>query len=140
MHLVHEAWEMIFVIVIRGVKSGTRRLSELNPAPGATRVSSLHTPNSVFFPLLSIISVSPSVSISLVSSLGTFLFIIFSLPTGTLSTMSSTTHFPDAEGFQQQSDNFMSWLQATPGVQLNPKIRLADLRANGAGRGVGKFA
>ncbi|KAJ5778952.1 hypothetical protein N7457_006672 [Penicillium paradoxum] len=50
--------------------------------------------------------------------------------------MSSTTHFPDAEGFQQQSDNFMSWLQATPGVQLNSKIRLADLRANGAGRGV----
>ncbi|KAJ5566865.1 hypothetical protein N7535_006171 [Penicillium sp. DV-2018c] len=50
--------------------------------------------------------------------------------------MSSTTHFPDAEGFQQQSDNFMSWLQATPGVQLNPKIKLADLRAIGAGRGV----
>ncbi|KAJ5139285.1 uncharacterized protein N7515_004133 [Penicillium bovifimosum] len=50
--------------------------------------------------------------------------------------MSSTTHFPDAEGFQQQSNNFMSWLQATPGVQLNPKIRLADLRASGAGRGV----
>ncbi|KAJ5972796.1 uncharacterized protein N7479_002714 [Penicillium vulpinum] len=50
--------------------------------------------------------------------------------------MSSTTHFPDAEGFQQQSDNFMSWLQASPGVQLNPKLRLADLRATGAGRGV----
>ncbi|KAJ5519149.1 RuBisCO-cytochrome methylase RMS1 [Penicillium expansum] len=50
--------------------------------------------------------------------------------------MSSTIHFPDAEGFQQQSDNFMSWLQASPGVQLNPKLRLADLRATGAGRGV----
>ncbi|CAG8290321.1 unnamed protein product [Penicillium nalgiovense] len=50
--------------------------------------------------------------------------------------MSSTAHFPDAEGFQQQSDNFMSWLQASPGVQLNPKLRLADLRATGAGRGV----
>jgi hypothetical protein len=53
--------------------------------------------------------------------------------------MSSATHFPDVEGFQQQSDNFMSWLQASSGVQLNPKLRLADLRASGAGRGVGKW-
>ena len=53
--------------------------------------------------------------------------------------MSSTTHFPDTEGFQQQSDHFMLWLQASPGVQLNPKLRLADLRASGAGRGVGKW-
>ncbi|OGE51215.1 hypothetical protein PENARI_c014G02564 [Penicillium arizonense] len=50
--------------------------------------------------------------------------------------MSSTTHFSDPEGFQQQSDNFISWLQATPGVKLNPNLRLADLRASGAGRGV----
>ncbi|CAG7938802.1 unnamed protein product [Penicillium salamii] len=50
--------------------------------------------------------------------------------------MSSSTHFPDAEGFQTQSDNFISWLQASPGVQLNHKLRLADLRASGAGRGV----
>jgi hypothetical protein len=53
--------------------------------------------------------------------------------------MSSTTHFPDTEGFQQQSDNFMSWLQASSGVQINPKLRLADLRESGAGRGVGKW-
>jgi hypothetical protein len=53
--------------------------------------------------------------------------------------MSSTTHFPDPEGFQQQSDNFISWLQATPGVKLNPNLRLADLRASGAGRGVGEY-
>ncbi|KAJ5302171.1 hypothetical protein N7508_007034 [Penicillium antarcticum] len=50
--------------------------------------------------------------------------------------MSSTTHYPNPEGFQQQSDSFVSWLQATPGVKLNSNLRLADLRASGAGRGV----
>jgi hypothetical protein len=39
-----------------------------------------------------------------------------------LGHLPTPAHFPDAEGFQQQSDNFMSWLQASPGVQLNPKL------------------
>ncbi|RAH70918.1 ribosomal lysine N-methyltransferase [Aspergillus aculeatinus CBS 121060] len=50
--------------------------------------------------------------------------------------MSSTTHFPDANHFQQQSDEFITWLSSLPGVRLNPKIQIADLRASGAGRGV----
>lgn len=50
--------------------------------------------------------------------------------------MSSSTHFADPSSFQQQSNNFVSWLEGSPGVKVNPKIFLADLRANGAGRGV----
>ncbi|KAJ5109812.1 hypothetical protein N7532_002457 [Penicillium argentinense] len=50
--------------------------------------------------------------------------------------MSSVAHFPDSSSFQQQSDDFVAWLEANPGVRINPKIRLADLRASGAGRGV----
>lgn len=53
--------------------------------------------------------------------------------------MSSSAHFPDSLSFQEQSDNFISWLEANPGVKVNPKICLADLRSSGAGRGVGKF-
>lgn len=52
-------------------------------------------------------------------------------------TMSSSAHF-DSSSFQEQSDNFISWLEASPGVNVNPKICLADLRSSGAGRGVGK--
>lgn len=52
--------------------------------------------------------------------------------------MSSTSHFPDLQSFQQQSDDFISWLQGNPGVNVSPKIKLSDLRSSGAGRGVGK--
>jgi hypothetical protein len=52
--------------------------------------------------------------------------------------MSSSAHFPDSQSFQQQSNEFVSWLEANPGVKVNPKIILADLRSTGAGRGVGK--
>ncbi|KAJ5248947.1 hypothetical protein N7468_000398 [Penicillium chermesinum] len=50
--------------------------------------------------------------------------------------MSSSAHFPDPPNFQQQSDEFISWLEASPGVRVNSKIVLADLRSSGAGRGV----
>lgn len=54
-------------------------------------------------------------------------------------TMSSSTHFSDPSSFQQQSNEFISWLESYPGVKANPKILLADLRSSGAGRGVGKL-
>ncbi|KAL4801365.1 hypothetical protein BDV18DRAFT_85506 [Aspergillus unguis] len=50
--------------------------------------------------------------------------------------MSSSTHFPDSDGFQARTDLFAAWLESRPGVTINPKIRIADLRANAAGRGV----
>ncbi|GMF81757.1 unnamed protein product [Aspergillus oryzae] len=50
--------------------------------------------------------------------------------------MSSTIHFHDPANFQSQSDEFISWLSGKPGVKVNPKIRLADLRSRAAGRGV----
>ncbi|KAB8216736.1 hypothetical protein BDV33DRAFT_150798 [Aspergillus novoparasiticus] len=50
--------------------------------------------------------------------------------------MSSTVHFLDPANFQSQSDEFISWLSGKPGVKVNPKIRLADLRSRAAGRGV----
>ncbi|RDW83914.1 ribosomal lysine N-methyltransferase [Aspergillus mulundensis] len=50
--------------------------------------------------------------------------------------MSSSTHFPDSNNFQNQSDEFAIWLSSRPGVKVNPKIRIADLRVNAAGRGV----
>ncbi|KAF3403658.1 Ribosomal lysine N-methyltransferase 4 [Penicillium rolfsii] len=50
--------------------------------------------------------------------------------------MSSSAHFPDPSSFQQQSNEFIAWLEANPGVKVNPKICLADLRSTGAGRGV----
>ncbi|KAH8431302.1 ribosomal lysine N-methyltransferase [Aspergillus melleus] len=50
--------------------------------------------------------------------------------------MSSTAHFPDPDHFQHQSDEFLHWLAGKPGVQINPKIRIADLRSQAAGRGV----
>lgn len=53
--------------------------------------------------------------------------------------MSSSAHFPDPSSFQHQSDRFVAWLEASPGVKVNPKICLADLRSTGAGRGVGKY-
>lgn len=53
--------------------------------------------------------------------------------------MSSSAHFPESQSFQQQSNEFVSWLEANPDVKVNPKIILADLRSTGAGRGVGKL-
>lgn len=53
--------------------------------------------------------------------------------------MSSTAHFPDADSFHRQSDEFMAWLVQNPGVRVNSKIRIADLRSRDAGRGVGMF-
>ncbi|KAJ5674777.1 uncharacterized protein N7477_004711 [Penicillium maclennaniae] len=50
--------------------------------------------------------------------------------------MSSSAHFPDSQSFQQQSNEFVFWLEANPGVKVNPKIFLADLRSSGEGRGV----
>ncbi|KAJ5719648.1 hypothetical protein N7493_007226 [Penicillium malachiteum] len=50
--------------------------------------------------------------------------------------MSSSTHFQDPPSFQQQSNEFVYWLESNPGVKVNPKILLADLRSTGSGRGV----
>jgi hypothetical protein len=53
--------------------------------------------------------------------------------------MSSTTYFSDAEGFQRQSDEFISWLSQKPDVRVNPAIQIRDMRSQNAGRGVGMF-
>ncbi|GIC88559.1 ribosomal lysine N-methyltransferase [Aspergillus udagawae] len=50
--------------------------------------------------------------------------------------MSSSAHFPDSDSFQRQSDEFITWLAGNPGVRLNSKISIADLRSKSAGRGV----
>ncbi|KAL3457804.1 SET domain-containing protein [Aspergillus heterothallicus] len=53
--------------------------------------------------------------------------------------MSSSAHFPDSDNFERQSNEFAHWLSSRPGVAVNSKIRIADLRATAAGRGVGTF-
>ncbi|WEW61954.1 Ribosomal lysine N-methyltransferase 4 [Emydomyces testavorans] len=40
------------------------------------------------------------------------------------------------DDFAQRSDAFMNWLKQHPGVRVSSKIKIADLRPNGAGRGV----
>ncbi|KAI9369482.1 hypothetical protein BJX61DRAFT_146780 [Aspergillus egyptiacus] len=50
--------------------------------------------------------------------------------------MSSSAHFANSDDFQLQSDEFASWLVSLPGVTVNSKIRITDLRAHAAGRGV----
>ncbi|KAJ9361524.1 hypothetical protein DTO027B9_685 [Paecilomyces variotii] len=50
--------------------------------------------------------------------------------------MSSTVHFPDADNFQRQADEFLAWLSQKPGVRISPKIQVTDLRGQAAGRGV----
>ncbi|KAL4926456.1 ribosomal lysine N-methyltransferase [Aspergillus undulatus] len=53
--------------------------------------------------------------------------------------MFSSTHSPNPDDFERQSNEFATWLLSRPGVTVNSKIRIADLRGNAAGRGVGKF-
>ncbi|KKK14079.1 hypothetical protein P175DRAFT_0550824 [Aspergillus ochraceoroseus IBT 24754] len=50
--------------------------------------------------------------------------------------MSSSAHFTESGSFQRQSDEFATWLASRPGVRVNSKILIADLRGNAAGRGV----
>lgn len=42
----------------------------------------------------------------------------------------------EEDDFARTSSNFMSWLQQR-GISVSPKISLADLRDQDAGRGVG---
>ncbi|EDN04563.1 SET domain-containing protein [Histoplasma capsulatum] len=50
--------------------------------------------------------------------------------------MSDSSHFGECNRFLQLSDEFMSWLKQRPGVKVSPKIKIADLRSEGAGRGI----
>lgn len=68
---------------------------------------------------------------------GVLFFYLLHYSFSSKDTMSSTIHFHDPANFQSQSDEFISWLSGKPGVKVNPKIRLADLRSRAAGRGVG---
>ena len=43
----------------------------------------------------------------------------------------------DNDDFDSKTEAFMTWLQQRPGATISPKIRIADLRHIGAGRGVG---
>ncbi|PGH32132.1 SET domain-containing protein 6 [[Emmonsia] crescens] len=42
----------------------------------------------------------------------------------------------ECDRFSQLSDEFMCWLKQNPGVRVSPKIKIADLRFEGAGRGI----
>lgn len=56
--------------------------------------------------------------------------------------ITSAGHSPAEQGqFEDVSSTFMTWLRglAGNGVRISEKIRLADLRSAGAGRGVGEF-
>lgn len=41
------------------------------------------------------------------------------------------------DSFDSKTSTFMSWLQQRPGINISPKIQIADLRDYGAGRGIG---
>lgn len=56
--------------------------------------------------------------------------------TGNPSAMSNSG---ECDRFSQLSDEFMCWLKQNPGVRVSPKIKIADLRFEGAGRGIGMF-
>ena len=47
---------------------------------------------------------------------------------------------PDSgqDDFQAKTAAFCTWIQQQPGTAVSPKIRIADLRAQGQGRGVSK--
>ena len=45
---------------------------------------------------------------------------------------------PEQDDFQAKTDAFWDWIQQQPGTSISPKIRIADLRAQGQGRGVSK--
>lgn len=55
-----------------------------------------------------------------------------------ITKMLPTSHSEDADSFGRLSDDFLAWLACQPGVRVSPKIQIADLRFQGAGRGVGK--
>ena len=44
----------------------------------------------------------------------------------------------EADNFQTTTEVFLSWL-AKMGIQISPKIAVADLRTSGKNRGVGEF-
>jgi len=48
--------------------------------------------------------------------------------------MSTTDH---SDVFLSETGAFMAWLQRLPGARINPKIQIADLRQDNAGRGIG---
>ncbi|KLJ12691.1 SET domain-containing protein 6 [Blastomyces silverae] len=50
--------------------------------------------------------------------------------------MSNSSHFGECDRFSQLSDEFMCWLKQSAGVRVSPKIKIADLRSEGAGRGI----
>ncbi|EEQ90134.1 hypothetical protein RJZ56_006799 [Blastomyces dermatitidis] len=50
--------------------------------------------------------------------------------------MSNYSHFGECDRFSQLSDEFMCWLKQSAGVRVSPKIKIADLRSEGAGRGI----
>ena len=45
---------------------------------------------------------------------------------------------PRQNDFEAESNAFWTWIQQQPGTAVSPKIRVADLRAEGQGRGVSK--
>ncbi|KAL9102901.1 MAG: hypothetical protein Q9163_001993 [Psora crenata] len=45
---------------------------------------------------------------------------------------------PKDDDFQLKTNSFGSWFKQRPGTRINSKIRIADLRAQGEGRGVAK--
>ncbi|PGH06654.1 SET domain-containing protein 6 [Blastomyces parvus] len=50
--------------------------------------------------------------------------------------MPNSRHFGQGDGFSQLSDEFMCWLKQSTGVRVSAKIKVADLRSEGAGRGI----
>ena len=51
--------------------------------------------------------------------------------------MSQAAKFGADDVFQSKSDAFLDWFKGQPGTRLSRKIKLADLRVQGAGRGLG---
>lgn len=53
--------------------------------------------------------------------------------------MSVPSHSAGYDAFNKASDDFLVWLQHCPGFRVSPKIKISDLRSNGAGRGVSEY-